>query len=109
MSQKLEHMPRSFELPLAFDCFPSSPRPPKPNLYNWNTSNFKPEYSLNHRVFVFKSSHWRNTHRFAAMASLNMSPEELKQLELLRNRFAQLSSSLTSLRAHVMNSNPLPT
>jgi mediator of RNA polymerase II transcription subunit 8 len=43
------------------------------------------------------------------MASLNMSPEELKQLELLRNRFAQLTSSLTSLRAHVMNSNPLPT
>ncbi|KAK4100674.1 hypothetical protein N658DRAFT_516490 [Parathielavia hyrcaniae] len=43
------------------------------------------------------------------MASLSMSPEELKQLELLRNRFAQLTSSLTSLRTHVMNSNLLPT
>ncbi|KAK4042235.1 mediator of RNA polymerase II transcription complex subunit 8-domain-containing protein [Parachaetomium inaequale] len=42
------------------------------------------------------------------MASLNMSPEELKQLELLRNRFAQLTSSLTSLRASVMTTNPLP-
>ncbi|KAH6853511.1 mediator of RNA polymerase II transcription subunit 8 [Chaetomium sp. MPI-CAGE-AT-0009] len=38
-----------------------------------------------------------------------MSPEELKQLELLRNRFAQLTSNLGSLRASVMNSNPLPT
>ncbi|KAL2180159.1 mediator of RNA polymerase II transcription complex subunit 8-domain-containing protein [Thermothelomyces heterothallicus CBS 202.75] len=42
------------------------------------------------------------------MASLNMSPEELKQLELVRNRFAQLTSSLNSLRASVLNSNPLP-
>jgi mediator of RNA polymerase II transcription subunit 8 len=43
------------------------------------------------------------------MTSLNMSPEELKQLELLRNRFAQLTSNLGSLRASVLNSNPLPT
>lgn len=42
------------------------------------------------------------------MASLNMTNEELKQLELLRNRFAQLTSSLASLRASVLNSNPLP-
>ncbi|KAK4238092.1 mediator of RNA polymerase II transcription complex subunit 8-domain-containing protein [Achaetomium macrosporum] len=42
------------------------------------------------------------------MASLNMAPEELKQLELLRNRFAQLASSLASLRANILNSNPLP-
>lgn len=42
------------------------------------------------------------------MASLNLAPEELKQLELLRNRFAQLTSSLQSLRANVINSNPLP-
>jgi mediator of RNA polymerase II transcription subunit 8 len=42
------------------------------------------------------------------MASLNMAPEELKQLELLRNRFAQLTSSLASLRANILNSNPLP-
>ncbi|KAL2130396.1 hypothetical protein VTI74DRAFT_6524 [Chaetomium olivicolor] len=43
------------------------------------------------------------------MTSLNLAPEELKQLELLRNRFAQLTSSLASLRARVINSNPLPT
>ena len=42
------------------------------------------------------------------MASLNMSPEQLKQLELLRNRFAQLTSSIASLRTDVLNSNPLP-
>ncbi|KAL2270994.1 hypothetical protein VTJ83DRAFT_365 [Remersonia thermophila] len=42
------------------------------------------------------------------MASLNLTPDELKQLELLRNRFAQLTSSLTSLRGQVINSNPLP-
>ncbi|KXX83221.1 Mediator of RNA polymerase II transcription subunit 8 [Madurella mycetomatis] len=42
------------------------------------------------------------------MASLNLAPEELKQLELLRNRFAQLTNSLQSLRANVINSNPLP-
>ncbi|KAL2017672.1 hypothetical protein VTK56DRAFT_1886 [Thermocarpiscus australiensis] len=43
------------------------------------------------------------------MASLNLAPEELKQLELMRNRFVQLTSSLSSLRASVINSNPLPT
>ncbi|KAJ4296968.1 mediator of RNA polymerase II transcription subunit 8 [Collariella sp. IMI 366227] len=43
------------------------------------------------------------------MASLNLTPEELKQLELLRNRLSQLTSSLASLRGRVINSNPLPT
>jgi mediator of RNA polymerase II transcription subunit 8 len=43
------------------------------------------------------------------MASLNLSPEEFKQLELVRNRFVQLTSSLSSLRTNVINSNPLPT
>ncbi|KAK4136651.1 hypothetical protein BT67DRAFT_398019 [Trichocladium antarcticum] len=43
------------------------------------------------------------------MASLNLAPEQLKQLELVRNRFVQLTSSLSSLRANVLNSNPLPT
>lgn len=42
------------------------------------------------------------------MASLNMTPEELKQLDLLRNRFSQLTNSLTSLQAAAMTSNPLP-
>jgi hypothetical protein len=43
-----------------------------------------------------------------AMASLNMTPEELKQLDLLRNRFSQLTNSLTSLQGTAMTSNPLP-
>jgi mediator of RNA polymerase II transcription subunit 8 len=42
------------------------------------------------------------------MASLNMTPEELKQLDLLRNRFSQLTNSLTSLQGTAMTSNPLP-
>ncbi|KAK3904751.1 mediator of RNA polymerase II transcription subunit 8 [Staphylotrichum tortipilum] len=42
------------------------------------------------------------------MASLNMAPEELKQLELLRSRFSQLTRSIQSLRQSVLNSNPLP-
>jgi len=43
------------------------------------------------------------------MASLNLAPEELKQLELLRNRFAQLQSSLTSLAGNLIRTEPLPT
>ncbi|KAL2261447.1 hypothetical protein VTK26DRAFT_4164 [Humicola hyalothermophila] len=42
------------------------------------------------------------------MSSLNLAPEELKQLELVRNRLVQLTCSLSSLRANVLNSNPLP-
>ncbi|KAM7224530.1 mediator of RNA polymerase II transcription subunit 8 [Rhypophila decipiens] len=42
------------------------------------------------------------------MASLNLAPEELKQLEMMRNRFKQLSSSLDSLLRDVYNIQPLP-
>ncbi|KAM7194276.1 mediator of RNA polymerase II transcription subunit 8 [Naviculisporaceae sp. PSN 640] len=42
------------------------------------------------------------------MASLNLAPEELKQLELMRNRFQQLSSTLNTLMRDVYHSDPLP-
>ncbi|KAK3393707.1 mediator of RNA polymerase II transcription complex subunit 8-domain-containing protein [Podospora didyma] len=42
------------------------------------------------------------------MASLNLSPEELKQLELVRNRTLQLTHSLVSLKTNVFNTHPLP-
>ena len=42
------------------------------------------------------------------MASLNLAPEELKQLELMRNRFLQLTNSLNSLMRDVFSIHPLP-
>lgn len=42
------------------------------------------------------------------MASLNLAPEELKQLELMRNRFHQLSSTLDTLMRDMYHSDPLP-
>jgi mediator of RNA polymerase II transcription subunit 8, fungi type len=42
------------------------------------------------------------------MASLGLAPDELKQLDLIRNRFSQLSSSLISLQRDVNYANPLP-
>ncbi|KAK3337290.1 mediator complex, subunit Med8 [Cercophora scortea] len=42
------------------------------------------------------------------MASLNLAPEELKQLEMMRNRYLQLNNSLDSLLQNVSTSQPLP-
>ncbi|KAK3341272.1 mediator complex, subunit Med8 [Lasiosphaeria hispida] len=42
------------------------------------------------------------------MASLGLVPEELKQLDVMRNRFHQLASSLGSLRGTVFATQPLP-
>ncbi|KAK8031796.1 mediator of RNA polymerase II transcription subunit 8 [Apiospora arundinis] len=42
------------------------------------------------------------------MASLNISPEELKAVEQTRQRLFQLSNSIGSLKHDVINSNPLP-
>ncbi|KAK4451722.1 mediator of RNA polymerase II transcription subunit 8 [Podospora aff. communis PSN243] len=42
------------------------------------------------------------------MASLGLAPDELNKLDLIRSRFAQLSSSLISLQRDVNYSNPLP-
>ena len=51
--------------------------------------------------FGERNAHW-------AMVSLNLAPEELKQLELMRNRFLQLTNSLNSLMRDVFSINPLP-
>ncbi|KAK0632091.1 mediator complex, subunit Med8 [Immersiella caudata] len=42
------------------------------------------------------------------MTSLGLAPDELKQLDLIRNRFSQLSSTLISLQRDVNYANPLP-
>ncbi|KAK8110836.1 RNA polymerase II mediator complex component Med8, partial [Apiospora kogelbergensis] len=42
------------------------------------------------------------------MASLNISPEELKAVEQTRQRLFQLSNSIGSLKHDVINSHPLP-
>ena len=42
------------------------------------------------------------------MASLNLTPEELKSLESVRSRLFQLSNSIGSLHQDVFRSNPLP-
>ncbi|KAK3328920.1 mediator of RNA polymerase II transcription complex subunit 8-domain-containing protein [Apodospora peruviana] len=42
------------------------------------------------------------------MASLNLAPEESKQIELLRNRFTQLTHSLESLLRDMYTIQPLP-
>lgn len=42
------------------------------------------------------------------MASLGLAPDEFKQLEMVRNRFAQLAESLKSVHASVYHSDPLP-
>ncbi|KAK8136845.1 mediator of RNA polymerase II transcription complex subunit 8-domain-containing protein [Apiospora sp. TS-2023a] len=42
------------------------------------------------------------------MASLNISPEELKAVEQTRQRLFQLSNSIGSLKHDVLNSHPLP-
>ncbi|KAK3934943.1 mediator of RNA polymerase II transcription subunit 8 [Diplogelasinospora grovesii] len=42
------------------------------------------------------------------MAALNLAPDELKQLELMRNRFFQLTNSLESLQNTVLGAKPLP-
>ncbi|KAK1830374.1 mediator of RNA polymerase II transcription subunit 8 [Podospora conica] len=42
------------------------------------------------------------------MASLGLAPDEFKQLELVRNRFAQLAESLKSIHSDIYHSNPLP-
>jgi len=42
------------------------------------------------------------------MASLGLASDELKQLDLMRNRFSQLSNSLASLQKTVFSTQPLP-
>ncbi|KAK3984840.1 mediator of RNA polymerase II transcription subunit 8 [Cladorrhinum sp. PSN332] len=43
------------------------------------------------------------------MASLNLAPEELKQVEMVRNRLNQLFHGLESLTQRLIHSTPLPT
>ncbi|KAK5663598.1 hypothetical protein OQA88_4029 [Cercophora sp. LCS_1] len=42
------------------------------------------------------------------MSSLGLAQDELKQLDLMRNRFLQLASSLISLQKNVITTQPLP-
>ena len=42
------------------------------------------------------------------MASLGLSQEELKGIEQTRQRLFQLSKGIESLKADILNSNPLP-
>ena len=42
------------------------------------------------------------------MASLGLAPDEFKQLDMVRNRFAQLAQSLNSLHNNIYHSDPLP-
>ncbi|KAK4160977.1 mediator of RNA polymerase II transcription subunit 8 [Cladorrhinum sp. PSN259] len=43
------------------------------------------------------------------MAALNLAPEELKQLDMVRNRLSQLLHNTNSLLQRLAHSNPLPT
>ena len=42
------------------------------------------------------------------MASLGLAADELKQLDMVRNRFVQVAKSLNSLHTNIYHSDPLP-
>ncbi len=58
-----------------------------------------------HRPLTYPGSRPQSS----AMASLNLTQEELKSIESTRGRLFQLSNSIASLRNDAAKGNPLPT
>lgn len=68
---------------------------------------FKYSFLLNHRTCNGRSCS-STPIQLQTMASLGLTPEELKAVEQTRQRLSQLSSSINSLKNDVFVSNPLP-